>query len=141
MMSTELKDKLVSVLSSLRENGFTPEEAVNHIIQALGSQYTDVSRINILTARLVVEVLQTAYEDDISAQNNAVILRKLGYVGRDVADSIHFCYPQLTPQDIGQIVLTSDAHSNTDRDTFVAAMSYAGYHQQESEQVASMLYP
>ncbi|WJV54628.1 hypothetical protein PCO85_04040 [Prodigiosinella aquatilis] len=141
MMSTELKDKLVSVLSSLRENGFTPEEAVNHIIQALGSQYTDVSRINILTARLVVEVLQMAYEDDISAQNNGVILRKLGYVGRDVADSIHFCYPQLTPQDIGQIVLTSDVHSNTDRATFVAAMSYAGYRQQESEQVASMLYP
>ncbi|WP_315708385.1 hypothetical protein [Brenneria uluponensis] len=141
MMSTELKDKLVSVLSSLRENGFTPEEAVNHIIQALGSQYTDVSRINILTARLVVEVLQMAYEDDISAQNNGVILRKLGYVGRDVADSIHFCYPQLTPQDIGQIVLTSDAHSNIDRATFVAAMSYAGYCQQESEQVASMLYP
>ncbi|SLM61856.1 MULTISPECIES: hypothetical protein [Dickeya] len=139
-MFNDLREKMVTVLARIRERGYGPQEAITHIVQSLGSRYSDVSRVNVLTAKLIADVIYSTYQDETSAQEIAGIIRMLGYASRDVVGAIHEQFPELTPEDVGRIVLNEQVYPNTDRSTFVAAMTYGGYSREESEQVASLLY-
>lgn len=87
-MADELQNKLVTALTSLREQGKTPTQAVEHMIQALGGHYHDISRISVLNAKLIADVLYTVYQGTITAQELAVLLRNMCYGGPDIALAI-----------------------------------------------------
>ncbi|PWC18041.1 hypothetical protein DDT52_15340 [Brenneria roseae subsp. roseae] len=95
-MANELKDKLVAVLASLQEQGMTPEQAVEHILQAIGESVGDISQISIITPELITDVLCTVYQDDISARQIATILQRLGYDRQAVANALRKHFPELS---------------------------------------------
>ncbi|MGM3175552.1 hypothetical protein [Dickeya lacustris] len=139
-MFNDLREKMVTVLARIRERGYGPQEAIMHIVQSLGSRYSDVSRVNVLTSKLIADVIYSTYQDETSALEIAGIIRILGYASRDVVGGIHGQFPELTPEEVGRIVLNEQVYPNIDRSTFVAAMTYGGYSREESEQVATLLY-
>ncbi|MGK2888205.1 MAG: hypothetical protein ACSLEN_01040 [Candidatus Malihini olakiniferum] len=75
-------------LMSLRDQGKTPTQAVEHIMQALGMYYHDISRINVLNAKLIADILYTVYQGTIAAQEMAVLLRNMRYGRPDIALAI-----------------------------------------------------
>ncbi|KHT42764.1 hypothetical protein [Pectobacterium brasiliense] len=139
MANDEIKNKLVSVLASQQAQGKTPEQAVEHILQALGGRANEVSRISILTSTLIADVLYTVYQDAITYQQIAVILRKLCYAARDIAVASHVIYPQLTVQEIGQLLQSPEIYPTIDRAALLDALTYANFSKAESEQVADAL--
>ncbi|QIZ46037.1 hypothetical protein [Dickeya zeae] len=139
-MFNDLRDKMISVLTRIRERGHGPEDAINHIVQSLGSRYSDVSRVNVLTSKLIADVIYSTYQDETSPLEIAAIIRMLGYASRDVVGGIHEQFPQLTPEEVGRLVLHEKVYPKTDRASFIAAMTYGGYSREESEQVAKSLY-
>ncbi|ACX86752.1 conserved hypothetical protein [Pectobacterium parmentieri WPP163] len=139
MANDEIKNKLVSVLASQQAQGKTPEQAVENILQALGGRVGDVSRISVLTSTLIADVLYTVYQDATTHQQTAVILRKLGYAARDITVASHAIYPQLTAQEIGQLLQNSDIYPAIDRAALLDALVYANFPKAESEQAADAL--
>ncbi|KHT04405.1 hypothetical protein RC91_08555 [Pectobacterium brasiliense] len=139
MANDEIKNKLVSVLASQQAQGKTPEQAVEHILQALGGRAGDVSRISVLTSTLIADVLYTVYQEAITYQQIAVILRKLCYAARDIAVASHAIYPQLTVQEIGQLLQSPEIYPTIDRAALLDALTYANFSKAESEQVADAL--
>lgn len=139
MANDEIKNKLVSVLAAQQAQGKTPEQAVDHILQALGGRVGDVSRISVLTSTLIADVLYTVYQETIMHQQIAVILRKLGYAARDIAVASHTIYPQLSVQDIGQLLQISEIYPTIDRAALLDALTYANFSKMESEQAADAL--
>ncbi|UMO88277.1 hypothetical protein HP572_01315 [Pectobacterium sp. PL64] len=139
MANDEIKNKLVSVLASQQAQGKTPEQAVEHILQALGGRANEVSRISILTSTLIADVLYTVYQDEITHQQIAVILRKLCYAARDIATALHVIYPQLTAHEIGQLLQSPEIYPTIDRAALLDALTYATFSKVESEQVADAL--
>ncbi|MEQ9903456.1 hypothetical protein [Pectobacterium aroidearum] len=139
MANDEIKNKLVSVLASQQAQGKTPEQAVDHILQALGGRAGDVSRISVLTSTLIADVLYTVYQDVITHQQVAVILHKLGYAARDIAVALHAIYPQLSVQDVGQLLQSPEIYPTIDRVTLLDALTYAHFSKVESEQAADAL--
>jgi hypothetical protein len=139
MANDEIKNKLVSVLASQQAQGKTPEQAVDHILQALGGRAGDVSRISVLTSTLIADVLYTVYQDVITHQQVAVILHKLGYAARDIAVALHAIYPQLSVQDVGQLLQSPEIYPTIDRVTLLDALTYAHFSKVECEQAADAL--
>lgn len=139
MANDEIKNKLVSVLASQQAQGKTPEQAVDHILQALGGRAGDVSRISVLTSTLIADVLYTVYQDVITHQQVAVILHKLGYAARDIAVALHAIYPQLSVQDVGQLLQSPEIYPTIDRVALLDALAYAHFSKVESEQAADAL--
>ncbi|MBA5603202.1 hypothetical protein H1224_19315 [Pectobacterium aroidearum] len=139
MANDEIKNKLVSVLASQQAQGKTPEQAVDHILQALGGRAGDVSRISVLTSTLIADVLYTVYQDVITHQQVAVILHKLGYAARDIAVALHAIYPQLSAQDVGQLLQSPEIYPTIDRVALLDALTYAHFSKVESEQAADAL--
>ncbi|MBA0168843.1 MULTISPECIES: hypothetical protein [Pectobacterium] len=139
MGNDEIKNKLVSVLASQQAQGKTPEQAVDHILQALGGRAGEVSRISILTSTLIADVLYTVYQETITYQQIAVILRKLCYAARDIAVASHTIYPQLSVQDIGQLLQYPEIYPTIDRAALLDALTYAHFSKAESEQAADAL--
>lgn len=139
MANDEIKNKLVSVLAAQQAQGRTPEQAVDHILQALGGRAGDVSRISVLTSTLIADVLYTVYQDAIASQQIAVILRKLCYGARDIAVALHAIYPQLTAHDVGQLLQRAETDSALDRAALLDALSYANFPHAESELAAEAL--
>ncbi|MBX9447635.1 hypothetical protein [Dickeya chrysanthemi] len=139
-MFIDLRDKMVSVLTRIRERGYGPEDAINHIVQSLGSRYSDVSKVNVLTSKLIADVIHSTYQDDTSPLQVAAIIRVLGYAAWDVVGGIHEQYPQLTPEEVGRVLLDEKVYPKTDRTAFISAMTYGGYTREESEQAANSLY-
>ncbi|WP_350317140.1 hypothetical protein OHK33_11135 [Pectobacterium aroidearum] len=139
MANDEIKNKLVSVLASQQAQGKTPEQAVDHILQALGGRAGDVSRISVLTSTLIADVLYTVYQDVITHQQVAVILHKLGYAARDIAVALHSIYPQLSVQDVGQLLQSPEIYPTIDRVALLDALTYAHFSKVESEQAADAL--
>ncbi|KHN56054.1 hypothetical protein OGM23_09150 [Dickeya fangzhongdai] len=139
-MFIDLRDKMVSVLARIRERGYGPEEAINHIVQSLGSRYSDVSKVNVLTSKLIADVIHSTYQDETSPQEIAGIIRMLGYASWDVVGGIHEQFPQLTAEEVGRLVLHEKVYPNTDRAAFISAMTYGGFSREESEQAANSLY-
>ncbi|WP_409161523.1 hypothetical protein [Pectobacterium sp. B2J-2] len=139
MANDEIKNKLVSVLAAQQAQGKTPEQAVDHILQALGGRAGDVSRISVLTSTLIADVLYTVYQDAITPQQVAVILRKLGYSARDIAVASHAIYLQLSIHDIGQLLQGPEVYPTIDRAALLDALTYANFSKVESEQVADAL--
>ncbi|WP_409310620.1 hypothetical protein [Pectobacterium sp. B1J-3] len=91
-----LKDKLVAVLTSLQEQGMTPEQAVEHILQLFGGNSRDISQISLITPGLVAGVLRTVYLNDISARQLAMILQHLGYDRPAIAKTLREHFPELS---------------------------------------------
>ncbi|MBG0749789.1 MULTISPECIES: hypothetical protein [Pectobacterium] len=139
MANDEIKNKLVSVLASQQAQGKTPEQAVAHILQALGGRAGDVPRISVLTSTLIADVLYTVYQDVITHQQVAVILHKLGYAARDIAVALHAIYPQLSVQDVGQLLQSPEIYPTIDRVALLDALTYAHFSKVESEQAADAL--
>ncbi|MDY4386850.1 MULTISPECIES: hypothetical protein [Pectobacterium] len=139
MANDEIKNKLVSVLASQQAQGKTPEQAVDHILQALGGRAGDVSRISVLTSTLIADVLYTVYQDVITHHQVAVILHKLGYAARDIAVALHAIYPQLSVQDVGQLLQSPEIYPTIDRVALLDALTYAHFSKVESEQAADAL--
>ncbi|WP_192457587.1 hypothetical protein [Musicola keenii] len=139
-MFIDLKEKMVSVLSRIRERGYGPSEAVEHIIQSLGSRYNDVSKVNVLTPSLLADVIYTVYQEETSPLEIASILRVLGYAARDVAIGLHQQFPQLAPDEVGSFIMDDDVYPGIDRKTLIDALSYAGFSRQECDQAEGILY-
>lgn len=139
MANDEVKNKLVSVLAAQHAQGKTPAQAVEHILQALGGRAGDVSRISVLTSTLIADVLYTVYQDGITHQQIAVILRKLGYAARDIAVAAHAIYSHLTVQDVAQLLQSPEIYSTIDRAALLDALIYANFAKAESEQAADAL--
>ncbi|NKI76311.1 hypothetical protein Dpoa2040_003654 [Dickeya sp. CFBP 2040] len=139
-MFIDLRDKMISVLTRIRDRGYGPEDAINHIVQSLGSRYSDVSKVNVLTSKLIADVIHSAYQDATTPLEIAEILRILGYASRDVVGGIHEQFPQLTPEDVGRLVLHERVYPSSSRASFIAAMTYGGFSNEESEQAAKILY-
>ncbi|RLM21952.1 hypothetical protein BIY29_12950 [Brenneria alni] len=95
MVANELKDKLVSVLASLQAQGMTPEQAADHVLQALGGSAIEISAISVITPGLIADVLRTVYQEAISARQIATILHQLGYDRQAVADTLREQFPEL----------------------------------------------
>ncbi|KHN53719.1 hypothetical protein [Pectobacterium fontis] len=139
MENDEIKNKLVSVLAAQQTQGKTPEQAVEHILQALGGRAGDVSRISVLTPTLIADVLYTVYQDAITPRQIAVILRKLGYAARGIAAALHAIYPPLAAHDIGQLLQNPELYPTIDRAALLDALTHAKFSPAESEQVAEAL--
>lgn len=139
MVNDEIKNKLVSVLASQQAQGKTPEQAVDHILQAVGGRVGDVSRISVLTSTLIADVLYTVYQEAITYQQIAVILCKLGYSARDIAVASRAIYPQLGVQDIGQLLQAPAIYPAIERAALLDALTYAHFSKVESEQAADAL--
>lgn len=95
-MVNALKDKLVSVLAALREQGMTPEQAFEHILQALGDNLGEITQISVITPGLIADVLHKVYQDEISARQVAMILHQLGYDRQAVAGALRQQFPELS---------------------------------------------
>ncbi|ATA25241.1 hypothetical protein BIY26_19570 [Brenneria goodwinii] len=94
-MANEIKDKLVSVLASLKEQGMTPEQAFEHILQAWGGSATEISHITVITPCLIADVLHSVYQDNISARQIALILQQMGYDRQAIAGTLRGLFPEL----------------------------------------------
>ncbi|MCV9878630.1 hypothetical protein [Brenneria izbisi] len=95
-MVNVLKDKLVSILAALQEQGMTPEQAFEHILQALGNNISEITQISVITPGLIADVLHTVYQDEISARQIAMILQRLGYNRQAVAGALRQQFPELS---------------------------------------------
>ncbi|MFP9230017.1 hypothetical protein [Pectobacterium cacticida] len=138
MANDEIKNKLVSVLASLQSQGNSPEQAVEHILQALGGLAGNVSRFPFLTSTLIADVLYSVYQEAITEQQIAVILHKLCYPARDIVVGLHTTYPLLAAQYIGEILMNPAIYLTLDRDTLLDALN-AGFSKTESELAADAL--
>ncbi|MCL2893150.1 IS66 family transposase [Brenneria tiliae] len=94
-MANEIKDKLITVVASLHEQGMTPEQALEHILQAWGGTAKDIALISLITPRLIADVLHSVYQDAISARQIAMILQRLGYDRQAVAGALREQFPEL----------------------------------------------
>ncbi|MCL2898189.1 IS66 family transposase [Brenneria tiliae] len=94
-MANEIKDKLITVVASLHEQGMTPEQALEHILQAWGGTAKDIALISPITPRLIADVLHSVYQDAISARQIATILQRLGYDRQAIADTLRGLFPEL----------------------------------------------
>ncbi|MDX5628215.1 MULTISPECIES: hypothetical protein [unclassified Brenneria] len=96
MMANEIKDKLIAVVASLHEQGMTPEQALEHILQAWGGTAKDIALIGLITPQLIADVLHSVYQDAISARQIAMILQQLGYDRPAIADTLRTLFPELS---------------------------------------------
>ncbi|MEC5319362.1 hypothetical protein VSX61_10480 [Brenneria populi subsp. brevivirga] len=95
-MANEIKDKLITVVASLHEQGMTPEQALEHILQAWGGTEQEIARIGIITPRLIADVIHSVYQDAVSARQIAMILQRLGYDRQAIADTLRGLFPELS---------------------------------------------
>lgn len=140
-MADVLVDKLVTTLTSLRDQGKTPTEAVEHIILALGGHYADVARISVLNAKLITEVLRTVYQDKVSEQEVVVLLRNMRYAPLEIALALHTVFPTLGAQGVGTLLLGEQVYPQCERAQLREALLYAHFPADECEQALAALYP
>ncbi|MEC5345175.1 hypothetical protein ABRZ24_21540 [Brenneria populi] len=95
-MANEIKDKLITVVASLHEQGMTPEQALEHILQAWGGTAQEIARIGIITPQLIADVIHSVYQDAVSARQIAMILQRLGYDRQAIADTLRGLFPELS---------------------------------------------
>lgn len=95
-MANEIKEKLVAVVASLHERGMTPEQALEHILQAWGGAEKDIALISLITSELIADVLYSVYQDGISPRQIAMILQRLGYDRQAIADTLRTQFPELS---------------------------------------------
>ncbi|MCG8708599.1 hypothetical protein JHU04_001812 [Brenneria sp. 4F2] len=95
-MANAIRDKLVSVVASLKEQGMTPEQALEHLLQAWGGAAQEIALISIITPQLIADVIHSVYQDAVSARQIAMILRQLGYDRQAIADTLRELFPDLS---------------------------------------------
>lgn len=95
-MANEIRDKLIAVVASLHGQGMTPEQALEHILQAWGGTAKDIVLISIVTPRLIADVIHSVYQDAVSARQIAMILQQLGYDRPAIADTLRGLFPELS---------------------------------------------
>ncbi len=139
-MADELQNKLVTALTSLRDQGKTPTQAVEHIIQALGGHYHDISRISVLNAKLIADVLYTVYQGTIAAQELAVLLRNMRYGGPDIALAIRTTFTTLDARAIGALLLDEQVYPESEKQEVHAALHHAQFAVPECDQAVEALY-
>lgn len=64
-----------------------------------------ISRISVLNAKLIADVMYTVYQGKISAHELAVLLRNMCYGGPDIALALRTTFTILDAQAIGTLLL------------------------------------
>lgn len=140
-MADELVNKLVTALTSLRDQGKTPTQAVEHIILALGGHYADVARISVLNAQLITDVLCTVYQDEIRTPELVVMLRNMRYAPLEIALALHTSFPALDAHAVGALLLSEQAYPSCEQAQMREALLYAHFPAPDCEQALAALYP
>ena len=140
-MADELQTKLVTTLTSLRDKGRTPTQAVEQIIQALGGHYQDVHRISVLNATLISDVLYSVYQEALSPQELTILLRNMGYEPQDIALAMHTSFATLNAQAIGALLLDAQVYPQTEKQEIHLALRFARFPAPECDRAVAALYP
>ncbi len=139
-MADELQNKLVTALTSLRDQGKTPTQAVEHMIQALGGHYHDISRISVLNAKLIADVLYAVYQGKITAHELAVLLRNMCYGGPEIALALRTTFTTLDAQAIGALLLDAQVYPESEKQQVHDALRHAKFAVPECDQAVEALY-
>lgn len=139
-MADELQNKLVTALTSLRDQGKTPTQAVEHMIQTLGGHYHDISRISVLNANVIADVLYTVYQGKIVAHELAVLLRNMCYGGPDIALALRSTFTMLDAQAIGALLLDTQVYPESEKQQVHHALHYAKFAVPECDRAVEALY-